>query len=242
MDLTFLGSGNAFASGGRYWSSFLVDNKYLFDAPPTLLPHLKQLGISLPDIEVVFISHHHGDHFIGLPFLLLEYVYMTPRTQDLYIVGPPGVERWMEDFADRCYPDITRDAGYKRRYLDAVPHKDLTAGSVRFRAVPMNHVKDSMQAFGYRAAINGKTLAYTGDTMFCEEVFELADGADVLVVDCTYSDGSGPEHMGLDDIKVIRQRISPHTTMVLTHLNGEPATDGLHNVLTAQDMTTFRFD
>ena len=190
----------------------------------------------------MFISHHHGDHFIGLPFLLLEYVYMTPRTQDLYIVGPPGVERWMEDFADRCYPDITRDAGYKRRYLDAVPHKDLTAGSVRFRAVPMNHVTDSMQAFGYRAAINGKTLAYTGDTMFCEEVFELADGADVLVVDCTYSDGSGPEHMGLDDIKVIRQRISPHTTMVLTHLNGEPATDGLHNVLTAQDMTTFRFD
>src|SRR3990170_781935 len=207
LELTFLGSGNAFASGGRYWSSFLVNRKYLFDAPPTLLPHLKQLGISLTDLEVVFISHHHGDHFMGLPFLMLEYVYMTKRTDDLFIVGPPGVEDWMEYFATLCYPELhAKDAGYRRRYVDARPGEEQRAGSATFRAVPMNHVKESMEAFGYRARIDGKTVAYTGDTMFCEEIFELAEGADVLVVDATYSEGGGPEHMGLDDIRVTRCR------------------------------------
>ncbi len=78
--------------------------------------------------------------------------------------------------------------------------------------------------------------------MFCEEVFELAEGADVLVVDSTYSEGSGPEHMGLDDVRIIRKRISPKTTMVLTHLNGDPDTSGMENVLTATDLATFRFD
>ncbi|MDO8616436.1 MAG: ribonuclease Z [Dehalococcoidia bacterium] len=242
MELTFLGSGNAFASGGRYWSSFLIDRKYQFDAPPTLLPHLKKLGVPLPDLEVIFITHHHGDHFMGLPFLLLEYIYLTPRTKDLFIVGPPGVEAWTEDFAERCYPNITRDAGYRRRYVEARPGEEQKAGPLTFRAVPMNHVKESMEAFGYSVQVDGKTIAYTGDTMFCEEIFELAEGADILVADSTYSEGSGPEHMGLDDIRVIRQRLSPRTTMILTHLNGDPNTNGLENVVTASDLATFHFD
>ncbi|TMB99882.1 MAG: ribonuclease Z [Chloroflexi bacterium] len=242
MEVTFLGSGNAFASGGRYWSSFLVDRRYLFDAPPTLLAHLKQLNVDLPEIETVFLSHHHADHFVGLPFLLLEYLYMTKRTKDLYIVGPPGVEEWMEDFASRCYPELhAKEAGYKRKYVDAIHGEAQRAGNLNFRPFHMNHVTKTMQAMGYQVRINGKTIAYTGDTMFCEEIFQLADGADVLVVDCTYSDGSGPEHMGLDDVKVIRKRISPETTMVLTHLSEVPVTNGLANTLIAQDLATFRF-
>ena len=241
MELTFLGSSNAFAAEGRYFSSFLVDRKFLFDAPPTLLPQIKQLNVPLTDIEVVFLTHHHGDHFMGIPFLFLEYMYMTERTEDLFIVGPPGVRDWIEDFADRCYPNITRDAGYRRIYVDAVPKVEQKAGPVRFWSVPMNHVKESMQAFGYRATINGKTVAYTGDTMFCEEVIELAEGSDVLVLDCTYSEGCGPEHMGLDDVKVIRKRIAPDTKIVLTHLDARPQLNGLKNTVVALDLKTFRF-
>ncbi len=243
MELTFLGSGNAFASEGRYWSSFLVDKRYQFDAPPTLLPHLKRIGVDLPELEVVFLSHHHADHFVGLPFLMLEYVYITKRTKNLYIVGPPGVEEWMEDFASRCYPELhTKDAGYRRLYIDAKPDVEQRAGSVSFRSVPMNHVKNSMDAFGYSVDINGKTIAYTGDTMFCEEIFKLARGADILVLDCTYSEGGGPEHMGLDDVRLIRKKISAQTTIVLTHLSHVPATNGLANTLIAEDLKTFRFD
>src|SRR3972149_11811537 len=91
LEMTFLGSGNAFAPGGRSWSSFLANGRYLFDAPPTLLPHLKRIGTPLTDIEVVFLSHFHGDHFMGLTFLFLEYIYLTERRGGLNIISPSGV-------------------------------------------------------------------------------------------------------------------------------------------------------
>ena len=243
MELTFLGSANAFAAEGRYWSSFIVNGKYVFDAPPTLLPHLKQLGVSLPDIEVIFITHHHGDHFVGLPFLMLEYVYMTERTKDLTIVGPPGCEAWLEDFAERVYPNILSRSKYKRTYIDADPGREQQAADVTFQAYLMNHVGESggPGAFGYRVRIGDKTVAYTGDTMFCEEAIKLGEGADVYVVDCTYSDGCGPEHMGLDDVKKIRKRLPPETAIILTHRNGLPNVNGLSNTLIAEDLKTFRF-
>ncbi len=242
MEVTFLGSSNAFASEGRTFSSFLVDGKYQFDAPPTLLPQLKKLEVPTEQIEVIFISHAHGDHFVGLPFLLLEYLYMTPRTADLHIVGPPGCEEWLEDFSRRVYKNIAQDAGYKRIYHDAQPGTVQQAGSLEFEAFPMNHVKaDGLHAMGYRVKIGDKTLSYTGDTMFCEEAVELGDGADVYVVDCTYPDGGGPEHMGLSDIQTIRDRIGPDTTIILTHMKTRPHLNGLTNALIADDLKTFKF-
>jgi ribonuclease BN (tRNA processing enzyme) len=242
LEMTFLGSGNAFASGGRYWSSFLANGRYLFDAPPTLLPHLKRIGTPLTDIEVIFLSHFHGDHFMGLPFLFLEYIYLTERRDDLFIVGPPGVEAKIEEFARQCYPEVTRESGYGRHYVEAHPGADQFVNEVSFRAFPMNHVRGKLECFGYRVPIGGKTIAYTGDTMFCEEIFQLAEGADVLVLDCTYGEGGGPEHMGMDDLRVIRKRVAAETAIVLTHLNGEPDIAGLENVIAARDFGSYRFD
>jgi len=243
VELTFLGSANAFAAQGRYWSSFIVDGKYVFDAPPTLLPHLKQLGVSLPDIDVIFITHQHGDHFVGLPFLMLEYVYMTERTEDLTIVGPPGCEEWLEDFAERVYPNILRGSKYKRTYIEADPSREQQAGDLTFQAYPMSHVNDGggPGAFGFRVRIGDKTVAYSGDTMFCENVVKLGEGADVYVIDCTYTEGCGPEHMSLDDAKMIRKRLPPETAIILTHRNGLPNVNGMDNTLIADDLKTFRF-
>lgn len=241
IELTFLGSGNAFAQGGRYWSSFLANGRYLFDAPPTLLPHLRRVGVPLEGIDVIFLTHLHGDHFMGLPFLLLDYLYLTERRHDLIIVGPPGVEEAMESFTERCFPNATREAGYRRLYLEARPGEEQRAGDVSFQAFPMQHASGALQCFGYRARIGESTLAYTGDTAPCEEVFRLAEEAQVLVLDCTYSQGSGPEHIGLDDLPTIRKRLPPQMTLILTHLDGEPRVADLPNVIVARDFATYRF-
>jgi ribonuclease BN (tRNA processing enzyme) len=77
--------------------------------------------------------------------------------------------------------------------------------------------------------------------MLCDEILELAEGADALVLDCTYSEGSGPEHMGIDDVRVIRKRVAAETTIILTHLNGEPDVAGLENIIVAEDFGSYRF-
>ena len=242
LELSFLGSGNAFASEGRYWSSFLLNGRYLLDAPPTLLPHLKRLGVPPNDISTVFISHFHGDHFLGLPFLFLEYLHMTPRRENLYIVGPPGVERVIESLADMAFPNLTRaDVGYKRLYLEADADRQQTVDDLSFQAFPMEHAGEDLEAFGYRLSLADKMVAYTGDTEFCDQIFTLAEGVDVLVLDCSYSEDRGPYHVSCTDVPEIRKRLPLSTTIILTHLEAEPDVSGLEGVLVAQDFATFRF-
>jgi len=246
--IALLGAGNmgtavaqVLASNGHAVRAWSIEADVLEEIRDRQLNTKYLSGVKLhPGIEPVW-DLAEAVHGAAVIVLSVPSQIVSRMANDLYIVGPPGVEAWIEEFADRCYPNISKDAGYKRKYIDAVPRKQQQAGSVSFWSVPMNHVKEHMDAFGYRVTINGKTVAYTGDTMICDEVFELAEGSDVLVIDCTYSDGRGPEHMGLDDAKVIRERIAPETAIVLTHLDGSPHLDGLKNVVTAEDLKTFRF-
>jgi ribonuclease BN (tRNA processing enzyme) len=242
LELSFLGSGNAFTPGGRYWSSFLLNGRYLLDAPPTLLPHLKRLGVPLTDIRVIFISHFHGDHFLGLPFLFLEYLHMTPRREDLHIVGPPGVEDKVERLAEMAFPNLSHaDAGYRRRYLEVEANRQQTVDDLPFQAFLMKHANDTLTSFGYSLRLDEKVIAYTGDAELSDGLFALAEGADVLVLDCNYSQGRGPEHVSFADVPEIRRRLPSSTTIILTHLEAEPDVSGLEGVLVAQDFATFRF-
>lgn len=185
LDLTFLGTGNAFAPT-RYWSSFLADDKYLFDAPPTLLAHMKKLGKDPGDVEVVFISHFHGDHFFGLPFLFLEYAELAPRTKDLTIVGPPGIAKRTESVTELAFSNVFRkkDRGYALRFVEAYDGMTAEAAGCTFTARRVTHVAD-LECFAYRVSSEHGTVAYSGDTVMCDALVPIADGSDVFVVECS---------------------------------------------------------
>ena len=78
--VTFAGSGDAFSNGGRH---------VLLDCGATSLSALKRLGLDPGEIAAVFVSHLHGDHFGGLPFLILDGQF-SRRVRPLAVVGPPG--------------------------------------------------------------------------------------------------------------------------------------------------------
>lgn len=239
LDLTFIGTGNAFAPT-RYWSSFIANRRYLFDAPPTLLPHLKKLQLDPADIEVIFISHFHGDHYFGLPFLLLEFAELAPRTKPLTIVGPPGISKRIQSATDLAFSNVFRkDRGYHLEFVEAHDRKGGTFGDSAWTAFKVDHVPN-LDAFGYRVTIDGVTIAYSGDTMMCDALIPLAEGADVFVCECScWGDQCGP-HLSPKDVLALRERISPATTFVLTHIgSGEaPASLAAAGILIADDFKT----
>ena len=234
LDLFILGSGNAFAKG-RYWSSFLLNGRYLFDASPVVAPHLKMAGISPNAIDTIFISHFHADHFFGLPFLLLDYALGDPRSTDLTIVGPPGIEERLGTLTDAGFPNLLEKADYRLTFIEAEDRLEGETAGLKFVARSVSHV-ESLEAFGYRVETGGRTLAYSGDTMICDAVVELADGADVFVVECScWDDDCGP-HMSPDDVRELRRRLGPKPQFLLTHLDEGERDLGIENTLLASDL------
>ena len=84
MRVTVLGSGDAYGSGGRGHSAYLLEAPgctFLLDCGPSVLQSLKRAGHDSAAIDFVLLSHLHGDHFGGIPFLFMEYRYENPRTR-----------------------------------------------------------------------------------------------------------------------------------------------------------------
>lgn len=241
MELTFLGTGNAFAPT-RYWSSFLVDDRFLFDAPPTLLPHMNRLGKDIRDIEVIFISHFHGDHYFGLPFLLLDYAERAPRSKPLTIVGPPGIQKRVESSTNLAFANVYRkqSRGYDLTFTEVKDGRPGTAGPLDFTAFQVQHVPD-LESFAYRVQIGDKTLAYSGDSAMCDALIPLAQDADIFVAECScWTETCGPIHLTPSNILALHKQLAPRTRFILTHIGaGEaPASIGEAGILIADDLQT----
>lgn len=248
LELLFVGSGNAFADA-RCWSGFLLNGRYLFDAPPSALYGLKRGGADLNALDVILVSHFHGDHFFGLPFLILEYAYAggagthaTRRGRDLTIVGPPGVEEKVESLLALGYPNLPqRDLGFRRCYVEMEPGRHMETAGLRIEAERMNHANDSLPlCLGFRVETGGRRLAYTGDTAWTEALTSLGHGVEVFVSDCNYAEGfNQPEHLSLDEIAVLRHKLDERTSIILTHLGHDRRPIELPRTYLAEDFARF---
>lgn len=237
QELLFLGSGNAFAAG-RYWSSFLLNGRFLFDASPVALPHLKQSGIAPQDVDAVFISHFHADHFFGLPFLLLEYAHQG-RDKPFTMLGPAGIEQRVAMVVEAGYPHLLKTPiSYDQSYVDLHDGLEGEVAGLKYLARSVTHV-DDFPCFGFRAELDGQIVAYSGDTMMCDALFELGDGADAFVVECScWESGCGP-HMGPNDVRELRRKLGPKPRFILTHLDAGEQDLGIENTVVAQDLARY---
>ena len=105
--LRVLGSGNAFCPPGRLHSCMLLDEKILIDAPPTILVQLQKNHILSSQITDLLITHWHGDHVFGLPFLLLDRRFISDRNGDSKLrihLHPNGIER-MKEICSLAFPN-----------------------------------------------------------------------------------------------------------------------------------------
>jgi ribonuclease BN (tRNA processing enzyme) len=237
IKITFLGSGNAFAPG-RYWGSILLGDRVLLDASPIILPHLKKIGHPLDKIEYVFLTHLHGDHTFGLPFLFLEYYFKTKRKTDIYVIGPAGTEKKIELLFEVAFPDLIKiPRPFKVCYKEILQPGNYTIGNIEFKAIRMRH--GDVINYGYKMKVNGITISYSGDTGMCDGIYELATDTDILILEASLTTGTSETHLSLGEIEQLRKKIPVKTQIIITHLNR--ITQAPIDLIVAEDMLSLKF-
>lgn len=234
LELRFIGTGNAFAPGGLCWNGFLANGVHLFEAPPQALMTLNALGIDPNAIETVVLSHHHGDHFLGLPFLLLHWKYRG-RTRPVRIIGPEETEAVARQVAARTYPGLF-DSNVPIEWLAIRPGERLSAGGLTVEAVEVVHDRKLNVNLGFACEIAGQRFGYTGDSALCDGVLDLARRSPVLVSECASVDEETDLHMNLvSDIPRVRAAMPDGGRLLLTHLGEGVAEAAGEGVQVARD-------
>lgn len=218
--LTIAGSGDAFGSGGRGNTTFRVQGAtgtVAIDFGATALLSWNRLGLATSDIDAVVLSHLHGDHFGGLPFLLLESQFVAPRTRPLTIIGPPGTRARLEMACDAFFPGMT---GIRWKFEWAVQEMqpggatEIAGFDISSRLV--QHPSGA-PATGVRVSGGGSTIAYSGDTGWVDSLFELADGADAFLVECYSGQTQVPNHIDWPTLRANLGRFNARR-IIATHL------------------------
>jgi ribonuclease BN (tRNA processing enzyme) len=224
MRLTVLGSGDAFGAGGRFHSAYLTEAPgatFLLDCGPSILQAAKRVSWDLEKLDAVLLTHLHGDHFGGIPFLFMEYRYETPRTRPLAIYGPEGTERRVRALFAALYERTASEPlPFAVHYHELAAGESVRLGEARVTAVPVHHVPE-LTAFGYRVEAQGRSLLYSGDTAWTDELAAYARGVDLFVCECSTFETQLDIHVSYPQIAA-RARDLGCRRLVLSHLGSEP--------------------
>jgi ribonuclease BN (tRNA processing enzyme) len=219
VTLTFLGSGDAFGSDGRFQTCLALRGggpTMLVDCGASSLIAMKRFGVAPNDVAAVVLSHLHGDHFGGLPFLVLDGQFAR-RTTPLVVAGPPGVRERVERAMEVLFPGSTRvERRFTVDYVELGARVSAAVATARVTAFPVEHPSGA-PAFALRIEYGGRTLAYSGDTEWTETLVEAARDTDCFVCEAYTFDRKLRFHLDHATVRAEAPRFGARR-IVLTHM------------------------
>jgi ribonuclease BN (tRNA processing enzyme) len=192
MRVRFVGSGDAFGSGERWQTCIHLAAEgqvVLVDCGATSLTALKAQGLDPNDVGAVAVTHLHGDHFSGLPFLILDGQF-SRRTSPLLVAGPPGIRARLAEAMETMFPGSSR-AGRRFPVEVTEPETDGTPAGLGAATVCGWEVEHACGAppLALRVELGGVSFAYSGDTQWTPALAGSARGADLSPWRPTHSTG-----------------------------------------------------
>jgi ribonuclease BN (tRNA processing enzyme)/RimJ/RimL family protein N-acetyltransferase len=222
LELRFIGSGDAFGSGGRFQTCLHLSgagDPLLVDCGASSPVALKRAGVDPGEIGWILLSHLHGDHFGGLPFLILDGQF-SRRTRALSVAGPPGVRERVEAAMEVLFPGSSRvTRRFATGFVELLDGAATTVGPARVTAFAVEHASGA-PSYALRVEYGGKVFAYSGDTEWTERLVEAARGADLFVCEAYTFDRKIRYHL---DYRTLRERLPDLgcRRVILTHMGPE---------------------
>jgi ribonuclease BN (tRNA processing enzyme) len=222
-EVVFIGTSDAFGSGGRRQSAALVrgpNGAFLLDCGMTTGTGLCELGIERDEIDTILVSHFHADHFGGIPPFLLAALYEDDRRHPLRIAGPPGIQNWVHNLADAM--------GYAiedRRWPFEIHFEELSTGAPREIGPVRTYAFETLHQphtfpHGILCETGAHRIAYSGDTGWFDGLPRAVAGSDLFISECTNRVEGFEYHLSLE-ILAEKKSLFDCGRILLTHLGSE---------------------
>ena len=168
----------------------------------------------------MFVSHLHGDHFGGIPFLILNGQF-AGRTSPLTVVGPPGTARRLPELMECMFPGSWRcGAGSRWTSRNCGRERPSPPRGCGPRASAPTTRAAPGPALALRLTLGATVIGYTGDTAWTDTLIDVAAGADLLIAEAYYRDKAVPYHLSHADLVAHAGRLASRR-IVLTHMSAD---------------------
>jgi ribonuclease BN (tRNA processing enzyme) len=218
----FLGSGDAFGSGGRFHPCISVraDRFHLLlDIGASSMTALRRAAVDPNTVDAIAVSHLHGDHYGGLPFFVLDAQFRR-GTNSLLIAGPPGLRERVAQAMEVFFPgSSTVQRKFASTYVELAARTPTPVGDAVVAGYEVPHPSGA-PAYALRIECAGKIIAYSGDGEWSEALVEAARGADLFICEAYSFQRTIKHHLSYATLREQRSRLDCHR-VVLTHMSGD---------------------
>ena len=224
MQIQFVGSGDAFGSGGRFNTCFHITGEkvnFLIDCGASSLIALKANNIDLNSINTILFTHFHADHFGGIPFFMLDAQFFSKRTQPLTIAGPHELKSWYDRVMETSFQgsSVTKTR-FDITFIELEERQSQSIGEITATAYLVNHGNPGGPFFSYRLECENRVIAYTGDTEWTDVLIEAGRDADIFIAEAYFYEKKVQLHLDYMTLLEYLPAISPKR-LLLTHMSDD---------------------
>lgn len=175
--------------------------------------HGPKLDASPDGPDAVWLSHFHGDHFLGFPALAAR-MRLAGRTRELVVAGRPGVGMAVTKALDLAYPNLREKLDFPIRYAECEPGECLDVLGLSLAGAYTTHAEPCL---ALRLEDDDASLYYSGDGAPASECLALAWGAGLVVQEAFALEPGDPGHGSVVEAVELARVTSPGA-LALVHL------------------------
>ena len=221
IQVRFLGSGDAFGSGGRLQTCICIKattSTFLVDCGASSLIAMRRYGVVPNDIDMILLTHLHGDHFGGIPFFVLDAQLISKRSRPLLIVGPPGTKRRVMAAMEIFFPGSSQiQQTFSLDIQELASNQPQTVNEVIVTSYPVQHPAGD-PSLALRMECNGKIITYSGDTAWTETLLPAAKEADLLIAEAYFFEKKIKFHLDFHTLMAHLDELQPKR-LIVTHMS-----------------------
>lgn len=187
IKVSVLGSGSCVPLFSRFPASYVLNinnsvGYWLLDLGGGALQRLSQTAYSYKDVEYIFISHTHPDHFGSLLplFQALNYTPGYIRNKELNILGSSDVKKYIDhslEYTPKMKPK------FPIKYWELTDNQHISINNYQLLPLQLAH---SAEVYGIRLSIGDYSIAYGADSGPCEQLISLVKDVDLAILECSF--------------------------------------------------------